>query len=124
MSQRKRKPRINPGRQGGAFDGVFDPAPSDLPPSTAETVSRADPPAPPPESMATGTVPQPGDPDYERTVQGNWNIPAWIRAKVRAIKDYDGTGQNETVQAALAMYIEELERKKGRPYPVQERHFR
>ena len=110
----KRKPRITPARQGGAFDGVFDrPAPETDTPS---------PKAAKPSTKRTG-VPQPGDPAHDRTVQANWNVPAWLRAKVRAVKDFDGTSQNEVVAAALEQYVAELEQGRGEPYPVQSRHF-
>ena len=109
----KRKPRITPARQGGAFDGVFDPpAPETDAPSGAAR----------PSAKRTG-APQPGDPAHDRTVQANWNVPAWLRAKVRAVKDFDGTSQNEVVAAALERYVAELEEGRGEPYPVQSRHF-
>ena len=107
----KRKPRITPARQGGAFDGVFDPPAPDTPSGAAK-----------PPTKRTG-VPQPGDPAHDRTVQANWNVPAWVRAKVRAVKDFDGTSQNEVVAAALERYVAELEEGRGEPYPVQSRHF-
>ena len=116
----KRKPRISSARQGGAFEGVFD-APK---PSTDDAQES---PSAGPKGRATApqrpAVPQPGDPAHDRTVQANWNVPAWLRAKVRAIKDYEGTGQNEVVVAALAEHVAELERRRGEPYPVQARHF-
>lgn len=107
----KRKPRITPARQGGAFEGVFDPPPPE-----------AEPPSSKPPAKRTA-VPQPGDPAHDRTVQANWNVPAWLRAKVRAVKDFDGTSQNEVVAAALERYVAELEEGRGEPYPVQSRHF-
>jgi hypothetical protein len=109
----KRKPRITPARQGGAFDGVFDPPSPD---------ASAEAPAKQPAAKRLGT-PQPGDPAHDRTVQANWNVPAWLRAKVRAVKDFDGTSQNEVVAAALERYVAELEEGRGEPYPVQARHF-
>ena len=112
----KRKPRITPARQGGAFDGVFDPPAQD-----ADAPSEAKP-AKSPAAKRPG-VPQPGDPAHDRTVQANWNVPAWLRAKVRAVKDFDGTSQNEVVAAALERYVEDLENGRGEPYPVQSRHF-
>ncbi len=111
----KRKPRITPARQGGAFDGVFDP-PSPDAPAEAPSARKA------PAEKRPG-APQPGDPTYDRTVQANWNVPAWLRAKVRAVKDSDGTSQNEVVTAALERYVTELEEGRGEPYPVQARHF-
>lgn len=111
----KRKPRITPARQGGAFDGVFDPP---APEADAPSTKRAG----KPSAKRVG-VPQPGDPAHDRTVQANWNVPAWLRAKVRAVKDFDGTSQNEVVAAALERYVAELEEGRGEPYPVQTRHF-
>lgn len=111
----KRKPRITPARQGGAFDGVFDPpAPDEA--ATAQPSAKKKP------TRRPG-VPQPGDSAHDRTVQANWNVPAWLRAKVRAVKDFDGTSQNEVVAAALERYVAELEEGRGEPYPVQSRHF-
>ena len=111
----KRKPRITPARQGGAFEGVFDPPTPEAEPSGSK---------PPAKRAAKRTgVPQPGDPAHDRTVQANWNVPAWLRAKVRAVKDFDGTSQNEVVAAALERYVSELEEGRGEPYPVQSRHF-
>lgn len=114
-----RKPRIATARQGTAFDGVFD-APSAQAPDDADTTDalRAVPVAQKPDA------PEPGDPDHDRTVQANWNVPAWLRAKVRAIKDQDGLGQNEVVVEALARYVAERERERGEAYSVQARHFR
>ena len=112
----KRKPRITPARQGGAFDGVFDPPAQTRTPLPRRSPRRA------PAAKRPG-VPQPGDPAHDRTVQANWNVPAWLRAKVRAVKDFDGTSQNEVVAAALERYVEELEKGRGEPYPVQSRHF-
>ncbi len=57
-------------------------------------------------------------------MQANWNVPAWLRAKVRAIKDQEGLGQNEVVAAALERYVAERERERGEAYAVQARHFR
>ena len=109
----KRKPRITPARQGGAFDGVFDPPDID---ASGDTPKR--------KAVAKRSgVPQPGEHAYDRTVQANWNVPAWLRAKVRAVKDFDGTSQNEVVAAALERYVAELEEGRGEPYPVQTRHF-
>lgn len=133
----KRKPRIATARQGTAFDGVFDPpsdsptglhpdaatsgdarqATSGLPAGTAPTGST-------PTDAARSSVPEPGDPDHDRIVQANWTVPAWLRAKVRAIKDHDGTGQNEVVAAAIERYVAEREQERGEAYPVQARHFR
>ena len=112
----KRKPRITPARQGGAFDGVFDPPSPDVDAPTKTTPAKS------PAAKRSG-VPQPGDPAHDRTVQANWNVPAWLRAKVRAVKDFDGTSQNEVVAAALERYVAELEEGRGEPYPVQARHF-
>ena len=111
----KRKPRITPARQGGAFDGVFDPPASE---TDAPRPTRTAKPTP-----KRAGAPQPGDPAHDRTVQANWNVPAWLRAKVRAVKDFDGTSQNEVVAAALERYVTELEEGRGEPYPVQTRHF-
>ena len=112
----KRKPRITPARQGGAFDGVFDPPSPDADAPVETKLAES------PAAKRPG-VPQPGDPAHDRTVQANWNVPAWLRAKVRAVKDFDGTSQNEVVAAALERYVEELEKGRGEPYPVQSRHF-
>ena len=118
----KRTPRIATARQGAAFDGVFDapteqaaPAPDE---ANAPSALKATPPASKPD------VPEPGDTDHDRTVQANWNVPAWLRAKVRAIKDQDGLGQNEVVAEALARYVAEREKERGEAYSVQARHFR
>ena len=111
----KRKPRITPARQGGAFDGVFDPPAQAADAPGTDRASK-------PSAKRPG-VPQPGDPAHDRTVQANWNVPAWLRAKVRAVKDFDGTSQNEVVAAALERYVAELEEGRGEPYPVQSRHF-
>ena len=111
----KRKPRITPARQGGAFDGVFDPPASEADGQGTKRTAKTPPKRP--------DVPQPGDPIYDRTVQANWNVPAWLRAKVRAVKDFDGTSQNEVVAAALERYVADLEEGRGEPYPVQSRHF-
>ncbi len=115
----KRKPRIATARQGAAFDGVFD-APSEQAQddTSAPSALKAVPAAQKPD------VPEPGDPDHDRTVQANWNVPAWLRAKVRAIKDQDGLGQNEVVAEALARYVAEREQERGEAYSVQARHFR
>lgn len=115
----KRKPRIATARQGGAFEGVFDapePSTNDAQESPSNKKARA-------SASKRPAVPQPGEPAHDRTVQANWNVPAWLRAKVRAIKDHEGTGQNEVVVAALAEHVAELERRRGEPYPVQARHF-
>ncbi len=123
----KRTPRIATARQGAAFDGVFDASPAQAPPAqtppeqneaTSPSVLKATPPAGKPD------VPEPGDADHDRTVQANWNVPAWLRAKVRAIKDQDGLGQNEVVAEALARYVAEREQERGEAYSVQARHFR
>lgn len=111
----KRKPRIIPARQGGAFDGVFDPPAPETDGAGAKRTAKTSP--------KRAGVPQPGDPAHDRTVQANWNVPAWLRAKVRAVKDFDGTSQNEVVAAALERYVADLEEGRGEPYPVQARHF-
>lgn len=114
----KRKPRIATARQGSAFDGVFA-TPGETESEAVDGPAEAPPPVPP----QPGGVPTEGDPLYDRTVQANWTIPNWIRAKVRAAKDFDGMNQNEVVRVALANYLEELEEGRGDPYPVQRRHF-
>ena len=119
----KRKPRIATARQGAAFDGVFDPPPSETSSdASAAEASGAVPAAKSPASKSS--VPEPGDPEHDRTVQANWNVPAWLRAKVRAIKDQEGLGQNEVVAAALERYVAEREKERGEAYAVQARHFR
>lgn len=114
-----RKPRIATARQGTAFAGVFDAPSAQAPDDAGATdASRAAPVA------QKSDAPEPGDADHDRTVQANWNVPAWLRAKVRAIKDQDGLGQNEVVVEALARYVAERERERGEAYSVQARHFR
>lgn len=124
----KRKPRIATARQGTAFDGVFDPPPADPGPDAPDAgVPGADPPGAAGAAKPPGprpSVPEPGDEAHDRTVQANWNVPAWLRAKVRAIKDQEGLGQNEVVAAALERYVAERERERGGAYAVQARHFR
>lgn len=118
----KRKPRIATARQGAAFDGVFDPPSETSPDAPATGGADAAPTAKP--SASKSSVPEPGDPEHDRTVQANWNVPAWLRAKVRAIKDQEGLGQNEVVAAALERYVAEREKERGEAYAVQARHFR
>lgn len=119
----KRKPRIATARQGAAFDGVFDPPPAETSPDAPTTGGTAAAPAAQ-VPASKSSVPEPGDPEHDRTVQANWNVPAWLRAKVRAIKDQEGLGQNEVVAAALERYVAEREKERGEAYAVQTRHFR
>jgi hypothetical protein len=68
-------------------------------------------------------APEPGDDGYERIVQGNWNVPAWMRAKVRAAAEEGGVSQNDVVQEALRRHLEETERGRGGGFALEARHF-
>lgn len=68
-------------------------------------------------------APAPGEVGYERIVQGNWNVPAWMRAKVRAAAEESGVSQNDVVQEALRRHLEETERGRGGGFALEARHF-
>lgn len=143
-----RKPRLSIGPavpEGTAFDGAFA-APSaraDAPPDleaaateapeaipTARTpannkasAKRAKPKSPAPTPVRRPEAPALGDDAYEQTVQGNWNVPAWMRAKVRAAAEESGASQNDFVQEALAQHIEATEQGRGGGFALESRHF-
>ena len=127
-----RKPRlsIEPATtEGTAFEGAFGTA---SPPAGPE---RPEPKKSPRKKAASGgavgpakpvqrpEAPEPGDDGYERIVQGNWNVPAWMRAKVRAAAEEGGVSQNDVVQEALRRHLEETERGRGGGFALEARHF-
>lgn len=135
---KSRKPRLNIGpatTEGTAFEGAFG---ADTPPTEAQP-AEADSPKPkakpkraskasggavgPAKPVQRPEAPTPGDEAYERTVQGNWNVPAWMRAKVRAAAEESGASQNDFVQEALQRHIEETERSRGGGFALETRHF-
>ena len=127
-----RKPRlsIEPATTGGtAFEGAFGTA---APPAEPESPKPKK--APRKKAASGGAVgpakpvqrpeaPGPGDEGYERIVQGNWNVPAWMRAKVRAAAEEGGVSQNDVVQEALRRHLEETERGRGGGFALEARHF-
>lgn len=118
-----RKPRLSIGpasAEGTSFDGAFagtDPAPA---PATFSDPSAPVGPARPVRRAAT---PEQGEPAYERIVQGNWNVPSWMRAKIRAAAEEGGTSQNDLVQEALRRFVEDAERGRGGAFALEARHF-
>ena len=133
-----RKPRLNiepATTEGTAFEGAFGAAT----PPVADEPAGAETPKPKPKggrrkAAAGGAVgpakpvrrpeaPAPGDDEYDRIVQGNWNVPAWMRAKVRAAAEEGGVSQNDVVQEALRQHLEETERGRGGGFALEARHF-
>ena len=134
---KSRKPRLSIGpatTEGTAFEGAFNPA---SPPAQASAETERQPreaktrtatdssgsAVGPAKPVQRPEAPAPGDDAYERTVQGNWNVPAWMRAKVRAAAEESGASQNEFVQEALQRYIGETERSRGGGFALETRHF-
>lgn len=134
-----RKPRLSIGPavpEGTAFEGAFS-APSAHPNSlqAAEAPAAkvqakkkavakfAKPKSPAPKPVRRPDAPAPGDDDYGQIIQGNWNVPAWMRAKVRAAAEESGASQNDFVQAALAQHIEATEAERGGGFALESRHF-
>ena len=130
---KSRKPRLNIGpatTEGTSFEGAFGTA---TPPAEAESPkSKAKPKRAkkasggavgPAKPVQRPEAPASGDEAYERTVQGNWNVPAWMRAKVRAAAEESGASQNDFVQEALQRHIEETERSRGGGFALEARHF-
>ena len=129
-----RKPRLNIGpatTEGTAFEGAFGAA---TPPVADEPAETESPERTPRKADASGAVgpakpvrrpeaPAPGDDEYDRIVQGNWNVPAWMRAKVRAAAEEGGVSQNDVVQEALRQHLEETERGRGGGFALEARHF-
>ncbi|PAP78957.1 hypothetical protein B1759_16110 [Rubrivirga sp. SAORIC476] len=133
---KSRKPRLNIGpatTEGTAFDGAFGAATPPVEAPSAETESPEPkakrkrtakaPGVGPAKPVQRPEAPAPGDDAYERTVQGNWNVPAWMRAKVRAAAEEGGASQNDFVQEALQRHIEEAERSRGGGFALEARHF-
>ena len=137
-----RKPRltIEPAvPEGTAFEGAFTAptAPPSVPPDTEKPATKdsveakeASKPVKPkqaktptPKPVRRPEAPGPGDDAYEQIVQGNWNVPAWMRAKVRAAAEESGASQNDFVQAALAQHIETTEGERGGGFALESRHF-
>lgn len=119
---KSRKPRLNiePAiSEGKAFEGAFAPAPSGAPADPTPPASAPGPALP----VRRPAAPEPGDEAYDRTVQGNWNVPAWMRAKVRAAAEESGASQNDFVQEALRRHILETERQRGGGFALEARHF-
>ncbi|MEM1042923.1 MAG: hypothetical protein AAGI91_09865 [Bacteroidota bacterium] len=133
---KSRKPRLNiepATTEGTAFEGAFGAA---TPPVTDEPLKTESPkPKKKPRQTASGgavgpakpvqrpEAPAPGDDEYDRIVQGNWNVPAWMRAKVRAAAEEGGVSQNDVVQEALRQHLEETERGRGGGFALEARHF-
>ncbi len=127
-----RKPRLNIGpatTEGTAFEGAFGastpPVESESPAPGTDTREKAatEPAVGTAKPVRRPRAPSPGDGAYERTVQGNWNVPAWMRAKVRAAAEESGASQNDFVQRALERHIEEAERNRGGGFALESRHF-
>ena len=133
-----RKPRLNiepATTEGTAFEGAFTT------PTAPPKAERPKTGSPKPKAKMTarkaasgGAVgpakpvqrpeaPGPGDDGYEQIVQGNWNVPAWMRAKVRAAAEEGGVSQNDVVQEALRRHLEETERGRGGGFALEARHF-
>lgn len=123
-----------PGRAEEAFDGVFAataPRPSPPPGDAATPAAQATPepreplaPSAPPPDGGPNTPVAEDDPRTARTVQGNWRVPAGLLAKIRAIREIDGTAQSDLVREALARHVAALEAARGAPYPIVARHLR
>ena len=132
---KSRKPRLNIGpatTEGTAFDGAFGTAtaPVSNEPAAAEShkksrpkKARSDSAVGPAKPVQRPETPAPGDGEYERIVQGNWNVPAWMRAKVRAAAEEGGLSQNDVVQEALRRHLGETERGRGGEFALEARHF-
>ena len=130
---KSRKPRLNIGpatTEETAFEGAFGAAT----PPVADAPAGPETPKEPVKKTAPGAVgpakpvqrpeaPGPGDDGYDRIVQGNWNVPAWMRAKVRAAAEEGGVSQNDVVQEALRRHLEETERGRGGGFALEARHF-
>ena len=128
-----RKPRLNiepATADGTAFEGAFGTAPAPAEPATSKPKAKkaarktaAGGAVGPAKPVQRPKAPAPGDEAYERTIQGNWNVPAWMRAKVRAAAEESGTSQNDFVQEALQRHIDETERSRGGGFALEPRHF-
>ena len=133
-----RKPRlsIEPATtEGTAFEGAFGTAPAPAKPQApkpknpkSKTKKTTRKPASggavgPAKPVQRPEAPTAGDDGYERIVQGNWNVPAWMRAKVRAAAEEGGVSQNDVVQEALRRHLEETERGRGGGFALEARHF-
>lgn len=127
-----RKPRlsIEPATtEGTAFEGAFGAAPASAEPEKPKPKKarrkKADAGGAvgPAKPVQRPQAPASGDEGYERIVQGNWNVPAWMRAKVRAAAEEGGVSQNDVVQEALRRHLEETERGRGGGFALEARHF-
>ncbi|MDT7858404.1 hypothetical protein RQM47_17270 [Rubrivirga sp. S365] len=127
-----RKPRlsIEPATtEGTAFEGAFGTAPTEpesptsKPKKTSRKKAAAGGAVGPAKPVQHPQAPASGDDGYERIVQGNWNVPAWMRAKVRAAAEEGGVSQNDVVQEALRRHLEETERGRGGGFALEARHF-
>lgn len=131
---KSRKPRLNIGpatTEGTAFEGAFGeatPPVADTPAEPEKPKAKTSPKAAsgavgPAKPVQRPEAPGPGDEGYDRIVQGNWNVPAWMRAKVRAAAEEGGVSQNDVVQEALRRHLEETERGRGGGFALEARHF-
>jgi len=136
-----RKPRLNiepATTEGTAFEGAFTPAPAKpaAPTPKAKKPARKSTAGKAASGKATSgdaigpakpvqrpEAPASGEEGYERIVQGNWNVPAWMRAKVRAAAEEGGVSQNDVVQEALRRHLEETEKGRGGGFALEARHF-
>ena len=133
-----RKPRLNiepATTEGTAFEGAFatPAAPPEAEkqktespkPKAKKTARKAAPGGAvgPAKPVQRPEAPVLGEEGYERIVQGNWNVPAWMRAKVRAAAEEAGVSQNDVVQEALRRHLEETERGRGGGFALEARHF-
>lgn len=128
-----RKPRLNiepATTEGTAFEGAFGTAPAPAEPAPPKPKAKkaarktaAGGAVGPAKPVQRPEAPAPGEKGYERIVQGNWNVPAWMRAKVRAAAEEGGVSQNDVVQEALRHHLEETERGRGGGFALEARHF-
>ena len=128
-----RKPRLNiepATTEGTAFEGAFGTAPAPAEPTAPKPKAKkaarktaAGGAVGPAKPVQRPEAPGPGEEGYERIVQGNWNVPAWMRAKVRAAAEEGGVSQNDVVQEALRRHLEETERGRGGGFALEARHF-
>lgn len=133
-----RKPRLNiepATTEGTAFEGAFatptappeaeGPKSESPKPKAKKTARKAAPGGAvgPAKPVQRPEAPELGEEGYERIVQGNWNVPAWMRAKVRAAAEEAGVSQNDVVQEALRRHLEETERGRGGGFALEARHF-